>query len=439
MKKLTRPLAQLLSTAALAFSLAAPANAAAPLPEADNKKHLGVATCSGSTCHGKVRPSRTYTVLQNEYTTWSRHDDHAKAYQTLLTPESQNIAANMGLPNAHEAKICLDCHADNVPRPQRGTEFQLSDGVGCEACHGGAEKWLGIHINGRANHSANIRAGLFPTEVPAERNRLCQSCHLGTKDKFATHKIMGAGHPRLSFELETFTQIQPKHYKVDRDYTRRKINPPAIKVWAIGQVDSGVRMLALLEGPLFQEHLGMFPELSFFDCQACHHKMDNIRWNPRSSLSLGPGKVHLNDGHLLMAQVIAEQLAPDLSGTMAAQLRDLHAASQQSRAAVKTAAQALHQSLQDLQRTVINHRFTKGEIRSMLNQMIDTGLRGEYQDYIAAEQATMAIQIMTSELGQAKLWQLDVDSLYKLVNDDDDYEPTQFTSALRKLRAAIGG
>jgi len=45
---------------------------------------------------------------------------------------------------------------------------------------------------------------MYPTEEPMERARLCLSCHLGTERKFATHEIMGAGHPRLAFELELY-------------------------------------------------------------------------------------------------------------------------------------------------------------------------------------------------------------------------------------------
>ena len=111
----------------------------APLPQDDNYKHQGVASCASSFCHGALNEKSTYTVLQNEYITWTRHDRHAKAYNTLLTDESKRIAANLGLKNAHTADMCLDCHADNVQDSQRGVLFDISDGVGCEACHGGAE------------------------------------------------------------------------------------------------------------------------------------------------------------------------------------------------------------------------------------------------------------------------------------------------------------
>ncbi len=85
----------------------------------------------------------------NEYRIWQQEDRHAQAFRTLELAESKRIATNLGLPNATAARICLDCHADNVPSDKRGPKFQMSDGVGCEACHGGSEKWLESHADGK--------------------------------------------------------------------------------------------------------------------------------------------------------------------------------------------------------------------------------------------------------------------------------------------------
>src|SRR5437868_1431535 len=133
----------------------------AQTPPADGI-HLGVASCAGSTCHGAVERLKGSSVAQNEYITWSRKDKHAKAYSVLLEDRSIKIARNLGLPDAATAKACLDCHSDNVPEAKRGRQFQLADGVGCEACHGGAETWLGTHIAG-SNHRTNVAAGLAQT------------------------------------------------------------------------------------------------------------------------------------------------------------------------------------------------------------------------------------------------------------------------------------
>ena len=47
--------------------------------------------------------------------------------------------------------------------------------------------------------------------------------------------MMGAGHPRMSFELDTFTTVEPAHFKPDSDWEKRKRVWDGVQVWAIGQ------------------------------------------------------------------------------------------------------------------------------------------------------------------------------------------------------------
>ena len=142
---------------------------------------------------------------------------------------------------------------------------------------GGAKSWLGPHVSGNT-HAQNIEQGLYPLEDPVARARLCLHCHMGTKDKPIDHRIMGAGHPPLEFELDTFTNIQPGHFRVDKDYRERKTYAPGAKVWAIGQLLAAETFLTGLLSERFADR-GMFPELVFFDCNACHHAMQQPRWN----------------------------------------------------------------------------------------------------------------------------------------------------------------
>jgi len=191
----------------LAAACLAQAQAQEPAtPLTDGVAHMGVSSCSSAGCHGDQvsGPGAGPVVGQNEYFRWRSSGEagaHSRAYAVLLTPHGQRIARNLGIGKAEEAAVCLDCHADNVALDQRSERFQLSDGVACEACHGGAEDWLAFHRIG-AGHDANIDAGLYPTEAPEARARLCLGCHLGskTKNQFVTHQIMGAG-PFTAAEL----------------------------------------------------------------------------------------------------------------------------------------------------------------------------------------------------------------------------------------------
>lgn len=413
------------------------------VPKIGDDIHLGVASCAGSTCHGSVGPWEGSNVLQNEYITWQREDKHAKAYEVLLNDRSKRIARNLGLPDAHTAEVCLDCHADNVPADKRGAIFQISDGVGCEACHGGSVRWIGVHLSGKG-HEPNVAAGMYATVDPVERAKLCLSCHIGDKKKFVTHRIMGAGHPRMSFELDTFTTLQPAHFKIDDDYTRRKTVYNGVKTWAIGQAMAVGRTIDLMTDPA-RGRDGIFPELIFFDCHACHHPMSNLRWQPRSGTGLKPGIVRLNDSNLVMLRVVARHVDQDIGDALFQETLALHAASTEGIEATAEAAKALRQTIDKLIEIFKSHSFGPADIQALLSAVIEEGLVGEYADYAAAEQATMALGSIVDAMkrsgmidsGQLEPMIVALEACYKAVEKDEAYKPAVFAEALGLFKAAI--
>ena len=407
---------------------------AQPLPDQSEHKHMGVATCASTICHGAVLENDQYDILLNEYITWTRHDAHAKSYQLLHNEESAAIARKLGLENAYTAKICLDCHTDNVAPAQQGPEFQIEDGIGCEACHGGAEKWIKTHVDPNVSYEENVAAGLFPTADPLKRAELCLSCHYGTSDKFATHEIMGAGHPRLSFELDTFAALQPPHYVVDDDYLQRKPHSASPIQWALGQLAAAQAQLKLLQGPLMQESK-LFPEIAFYDCHSCHHRMSNIRWQQRiATKKLEPGTVRLNDGHLIMAYVISQQVRPDLAKDLLKQIQNLHLAAAESKSRLAKLSKQLSRSLDQVNTQLLDNPLSTEQKRAILKTLLQLGINGEYHDYIGAEQATMAIDLLLIDLGQAQALTASINALYALVDNDETYKANRFIQRLIVLR-----
>lgn len=426
----------------LVAALALPtAPSAQTIPQFGSAIHLGVTSCAGSTCHGAVAPSKGSNVAQNEYVIWSQKDRHAKAYKVLFNDRSVRIAKNLGLPNAHTAEICLNCHANNAPENRRGRQFQISDGVGCEACHGPSSTWLGIHISG-GTHEDNLKAGLYPTDNPVARAKLCLSCHFGGQaNKFVTHRIMGAGHPRMPFELDTFTAIEPAHYVVDKDYIERKGRPNGVQVWAIGQA---MQLEEIMDGYLDPKRNpdGMYPELVFSDCQACHHPLTNVRWEPRASTGLGPGVIKFNDANALMLRVIAERIAPPLGKSLGERMLAFHKATTESRS--RALEEAAH--VRDLAKTLVgkfaDHTFGRGDIRALADGVLRDGIeKRDFIEYAGAEQATMAMSsiiaamkntgMLTEE--QHRKLAVALNKLYDATANDAEYQAPVFASALRGL------
>jgi hypothetical protein len=414
-----------------------------PLPFTSGAVHLGVSSCGGSSCHGALEPWPNSTVQQNEFIIWQEKDPHAKAYKTLMSAESKRIAQNLGLGNAYEADECLDCHADNVPKERRAKGFQLSDGVGCESCHGGAVEWLGVHVSGQADHGKNVAAGLFPTEKPLARAKLCLSCHLGDKDRVITHRIMGAGHPRLAFELDTYTLTQPAHFRMDADYTQRKGMPDHIKTWALGQVVAVDAVMEAMLDPARNKD-GIFPELVFYDCHSCHHPMSNVRWAPRDGHAV-PGVPRLNDANLIMLAALLDKADPAMAEQLRARTKALHQASLKGHDQTLAAVRDLRGLVNPMIARFEGTSFASSDLRGVMSALIARGLKGDYTDYAAAEQATMALSSVLDAMKLAKV--IDeprykdlsgiLNQAYAAVEKDEAYSPKQFLSALQAFGAAL--
>ncbi|WP_309141110.1 multiheme c-type cytochrome [Novosphingobium sp. G106] len=188
--------------------------------------YQGVASCAGSTCHGRSEGDGK-VVRQDELMHWqepsSKGGAHSRAYAALGSARGQKIAASLGLGNANSASACLGCHATNAGPGERGPRFQLSDGVGCESCHGAASGWLSTHYAVPATHVSNIAQGMIPLDNPKARASVCLDCHFGSgkPGQFVTHGMMAAGHPRVAFELDLFSDLQ-RHWDEDADYRQRK-------------------------------------------------------------------------------------------------------------------------------------------------------------------------------------------------------------------------
>ncbi|MBL4671313.1 MAG: hypothetical protein JKX81_03560 [Arenicella sp.] len=429
----------------IVFSLAALTNAFAedeavnPNLEQTSAKHLGVASCAASTCHGSTLPFVESNVLQNEFRTWNELDPHARAYQTLLSPESKKIARNLGLASAETSDVCLSCHADNVAPTRHGDDFDITEGVGCETCHGGAENYIESHT--KASHQENLEAGLSKTENPTVRAELCVSCHIGNHtDRKITHTIMGAGHPRLSFELNTFSSIQPAHYQVDSDYTERKGPHNELQIWAIGQLVASEQLLTnIREFP----RSGLFPELVHMDCLGCHQPMSKIDWAPNPLTNLAAGSLRYNDAHLLMSYQLAKTVSPSLANEVLGNTQAFLNGGASSNNSDKLASKLLN-NIEKIRTSLEGSPLSQEQANAILNALINNGLSASHQGYASAEQSAMAINsvlrvIITSQDDASNKAALlgGVETMFKGVNNPERYRPEIFVAGLRKIQTSI--
>lgn len=428
----------------LAGAMAAPLAGEIALPYHSTAQTLGTVNCASSTCHGSISEFRDSKVLQTEYVTWSRLDKHTRTYQVLSNARSLHIAKNLGLPSPpDQSAVCLDCHAHNVAPELRGERFKISDGVVCESCHGPAEHWIKTHLEPNPSHIRNIENGLYPTEQPIARARLCLSCHFGNADKLVTHRLMGAGHPRLSFELETFSMIEPAHFRLTKASDTDQLRWDGVKIWAIGEALAVSESMAILLNPK-RGHDGLFPELVLFDCHACHHPMSEERWKPHTEFGahLGPGIARLNDSNLLMMRVIARQIDPSLGNEVTLAAARLQSASA-GQGDIDEQARVMRALAERVALRINDTTFSPATLRAIALGLTDEGLSGNYSDYAGAEQATMSIASVVDYINRQHMLRnpgevnASLARLNATLANDERYRPADYQAQLKALRAIL--
>lgn len=383
------------------------------------RRFLGVGTCASSNCHGSVNGSNTSPVLRNEFYTWYKFDKHARSYRTLLGPESKRIAYHLGLKEPHTEKLCLDCHATNETAV--GEKFRLEDGVGCESCHGAAESWIQGHTEKGATHAGNVANGLHDLSKLSTRATLCSSCHFGDDTKEVTHKLYGAGHPRLSFELDTFEAVAPRHWKIDKDYIERKGAYRPTEGWAYGQL--ALARLQLDQIKRHREGRELFPEFSQFSCFSCHQSMTGKSFMHRERSS-STGLPHLNTVHLDMVAVVLAATQDSSYQKWTSQVEALTASIDPEQS-----LEAINQLQSHL--TSISLNVEKLTSRSVVSALRSYGQNHGWIDFQLAEQLVMALSSAYSE--EKRIDQPSMNSLYKLVAKPETYNSGYFSTALKSI------
>lgn len=395
------------------------------------EQHLGVATCATSQCHGKSRAESERNVQLNEYTLWADSDRHSVAYRTLESEESQLMARKLGIEDATKDALCLDCHTDNIPPNLRGNKFLISDGVGCEACHGGSGRWIETHTSKEATHAQNLAEGMIATDRADVRAEICLSCHQGTNDKFATHRIMGAGHPRLSFELELFSANQPAHYTVDDDYVERKGRTAGHRLWLIGQIEQARQSLEVASQRLHQN--GALPELAFFDCHSCHHPMSEQRWTRRRADGLEPGSLRLHLPNMVVLQAIAGSFEqPELVSSLRSAHRKALRGAQADRKTFQSSVTALLQVL-DTAATSWSGPMNNSDVARMRKALLNSAATDGASDYAEAEQVYFGFESLCYALNEAERCAPGLDKLFETVADSNTYKPGTFARVAKEL------
>jgi hypothetical protein len=425
--------------------------------EGDTAEYLGPGSCAATSCHGSVKPVADSRILQNEYSTWIIKDKHSKAYQALTGEIGERMARILKLgAKAEEAPKCLACHALNASAAQRGRAFEISEGVSCENCHGPSSAWLGGHTERQWPHEKSVSLGMADTRNVIRRTEKCLECHLGSSNKFVDHEMIAAGHPDLYFELDSFSAVEPRHWKTPRESAPGKpVEDGAwsgVRDWSAGQA---VQLRASLERLSWRakgeraDKKDVWPEYSELSCVACHHALTPAKDSWRQAHAYAgrrPGDPAWNASRYVVFRLLAKQVEPSTADELEKHLAAL--AGQMSslnpeRSAVAAEAGAAAPIAQRMAERLAGMKYDQELGLRMLQQITGDAENISLADERAAEQATMAIDSLyiayskEAKPKNAEEFRTAINGLFQQLENPSSYNADQFAAALRRIHGML--
>jgi hypothetical protein len=403
--------------------------------EADTPVYLGVASCASSACHGGTSPRTSRNVFQNEYTIWFRHDAHSKAYTTLLSEESKIIGKHLGIEHPEKDETCLSCHSTQVPDDLQGKKFRVSDGVGCESCHGPASSYIRSHTELDRSYEENVRDGLRDLVSLTERTKLCLNCHQGNDEQFVNHRLIGAGHPRLRFELDTYGILQPHHWRKDDVYKKRKGTYEPVRAWLTGQVLHAKEAVQSVLSTARATQAGI-PEFTNYYCYSCHHSLKEEQWKSREYEGR-PGTLVRNTASLQMIVLALQEMDPALSDRLGNLIHTF-----QNPVYLNDEQQTVTDIITFIDKDIVpffkKQELSKDTVRRLLFHLSRHASEHPHPPYEVAEQYAMAISALTSELDpEGTLYRKQTGMIYNTLKDEKEFAPELFTTSMKSFLAYL--
>ena len=422
-------------------------------------KYIGPGSCAATSCHGSVKPIAGSRILQDEYSTWIIKDKHSRAYQALTGDVGERMARILKLgAKAEEAPKCLACHALYPAAEQRGRPFETSEGVSCENCHGPAQGWLGQHTarESAEKHAESIRLHMVDTRNIIVRTGKCLECHLGTREKFVDHEMIAAGHPDLYFELDSFSAVMPRHWKMPRESEPGKpVEDSAwagVRDWSTGQA---VQLRAAMErltwrakGERFDKK-DIWPEYSELSCFACHHALGPAKdsWRQEHGYTgRRPGDPAWNASRYAVFRLLAKQVdsasAEELDRQLLAVSEEMSKLNP-DRSAVASAATAAAPVAQRMAERLAAMPYDQALTLRMLQGITEDAESISLGDERAAEQATMAVDSLyiaysrDAKPANAAEIRAAINGLFQQLENPSSYNADQFASALKRIRPML--
>lgn len=415
--------------------------------EAEGNKFMGAGSCASSNCHGaaQARNVEGIDINQNEYSIWFAKDKHRNAYNVLLEPGSIRIAKNLRLPDTPgESEKCLVCHTTYAPAALWSGDFDFSDGVSCESCHGPAEKWIGPHTQKDWNETKAAELGMFDTENLYSRAEQCLSCHIGDETKTVDHEMIAAGHPDLNrFEFDTFLALMPPHWRKNQDNTWEET-----EIWAIGQVTALKQSMDQLERRANNQSSNPWPEFAEYNCYGCHHDLEVDSWRQTAGYQgRTPGYPVWNSARYILVKPIADRISPDLSSNLtrdvASLTRLLDRLGLGTQSQISMTATEISSGVADIEMGLKDLKFDENLTYDLLINISGDGDNIAKAGIRSAQQSAVALETLFFNYSQnihgpyGGQINTAINELFNYLEHPESYRPSQFLSQMNSINQLL--
>jgi len=421
-----------------------------PKKKIEGNKYVGAGSCASSNCHDSGKPINRagININQNEFSIWFAKDSHRKAYDILLEPISQQIGRNLNLPDAPEdSEKCLVCHTTYAPAALWGKQFDFSDGVSCESCHGAAEKWLGQHTESNWNKEKAANLGMSDTENLFNRAEICLGCHIGNKNRNVDHELIAAGHPDLNrFEFDTFLALMPPHWRKSEENGDNAWS--GVEIWSVGQTSALKQSMEQLSNRSGNNSSSIWPEFAEFNCYSCHHGLEDDSWRQALGYSARtPGFPAWNSARYVLLKPLADRVSPNISNDLEKQVATLSYLMDKvgtgNPSQISDTAKKISELVINLENQLPNITFDQNITYDLLLKISGNGSNIAKAGIRSAQQAAVALETLYytySNNVQGKNNQQIKDSIDKLFNyleRPDNFRPSGYTSQMNNINQLL--
>jgi hypothetical protein len=254
--------------------------------------------------------------------------------------------------------------------------------------------------------------------------------------------MIAAGHPDLTFELDTFSAVMPRHWKFPDNQDAWE----GVQEWSIGQ---GVELRETLNRlSRSASSPKTWPEFAELDCYACHHSLTQPKDSWRQAAGYPgrtPGAPAWNASRYIVFRDLVKQISPDTGKQFDSDLDQVSELvgsggdREQIAAAAKSASALADQVLQQIRRQQYDAALTMRVMQAIAADGNSIAEQGEG----SAEQAAWALNSLvlayqrSEKIGNQPAVSAAFDRLFQQLNNPSAYNAPIFAAEMQKLRVLL--